>query len=92
MIRMSLDSQLAPAVHAFTERFGRRPSLAAAAPGRVNLIGEHTDYNEGFVLPMAIDRWTVVVADTTPAQESSLWAAGSTAADRKGRYAWTQSA
>ncbi len=71
---MNLDSQLATAVRAFTERFGRRPSLAAAAPGRVNLIGEHTDYNEGFVLPMAIDRWTVVVADTTAAHLSSLWA------------------
>ncbi|MHC4108547.1 MAG: galactokinase [Planctomycetota bacterium] len=71
---MTLDTQLTPAVHAFTERFGRRPALAAAAPGRVNLIGEHTDYNEGFVLPMAIDRWTVVVADPTPARQSTLWA------------------
>jgi galactokinase len=31
-----------------------------SAPGRVNLIGEHTDYNEGFVLPLAIDRRTIV--------------------------------
>src|SRR5678816_4525011 len=38
-----------------------RPRLFAA-PGRVNLIGEHTDYNDGFVLPMAIERRTVVAA------------------------------
>jgi galactokinase len=41
---------------AFNERFGERPFLTIRAPGRVNLIGEHTDYNDGFVLPMAIDR------------------------------------
>lgn len=35
---------------------GREPAVVARAPGRVNLIGEHTDYNDGFVLPMAIDR------------------------------------
>jgi galactokinase len=40
----------------FERRFGGRPALVARAPGRVNLIGEHTDYNDGFVLPMAIDR------------------------------------
>src|SRR5688572_18883583 len=40
----------------FTFRFGGNPQFVAGAPGRVNLIGEHTDYNEGFVLPMAIDR------------------------------------
>jgi galactokinase len=41
---------------AFESRFGERPSHIVHAPGRVNLIGEHTDYNDGFVLPMVIDR------------------------------------
>jgi galactokinase len=44
------------AVDAFREAWGVAPALIVRAPGRVNLIGEHTDYNEGFVLPMAIDR------------------------------------
>lgn len=41
---------------AFTRQFGVAPTHIARAPGRVNLIGEHTDYNDGFVLPAAIDR------------------------------------
>ncbi len=40
----------------FMQRYGAAPSTIVRAPGRVNLIGEHTDYNDGFVLPMAIDR------------------------------------
>jgi galactokinase len=44
----------------FTEIFGYEPSGLWSAPGRVNLIGEHTDYNEGFVLPLAINRRTVL--------------------------------
>lgn len=43
-------------VKKFKELYGSAPSFVVRAPGRVNLIGEHTDYNDGFVLPMAIDR------------------------------------
>lgn len=46
----------------FRESFGQGPELVARAPGRVNLIGEHTDYNDGFVLPCAISRQTLVAA------------------------------
>ena len=44
------------AINAFRERFGVNPDVTASAPGRVNLIGEHTDYTGGFVFPCAIDR------------------------------------
>lgn len=44
----------------FSAHFGREPEKIIKAPGRVNLIGEHTDYNEGFVLPCAIDYCTLV--------------------------------
>ena len=44
----------------FTRNFGVAPALVARAPGRVNLIGEHTDYNDGFVLPCAIGKQTMV--------------------------------
>lgn len=46
----------------FRKSYGTTPELAARAPGRVNLIGEHTDYNDGFVLPCAISRQTMVAA------------------------------
>jgi len=49
-------------VAAFRNAAGDDPDAAAYAPGRVNLIGEHTDYNEGFVLPAAIDRGVAVAA------------------------------
>ncbi|MFJ3378928.1 galactokinase [Curtobacterium sp. NPDC090217] len=42
----------------FQQVFGYEPTVRYSAPGRVNLIGEHTDYNEGYVLPFAIDRRT----------------------------------
>ena len=46
----------------FTSTFATRPSVVASAPGRVNLIGEHTDYNGGPVLPVALERRTAVAA------------------------------
>jgi len=49
-------------VNAFRERFGSEPETMVRAPGRVNLIGEHTDYNDGFVLPVAIDRYIIVAS------------------------------
>ncbi|MBA4040585.1 MAG: galactokinase, partial [Sphingobium sp.] len=52
-------SVVARAIAAYRARWGA-PSGVAYAPGRVNLIGEHTDYNDGFVLPCAIDRGTAV--------------------------------
>ena len=47
----------------FQECFGEAPVHVVRAPGRVNLLGEHVDYNDGFVLPMAIDRYCVTAAD-----------------------------
>ena len=56
----------------FTRCFGHAPSCVAAAPGRVNLIGEHTDYNDGFVLPMAIERYTVMAAAPNTSRDVTL--------------------
>ena len=50
----------------FQKAYGRAPRYIAAAPGRVNVIGEHTDYNDGFVLPMAIEFYTIMAADKRP--------------------------
>jgi galactokinase len=47
-------------VRTYVGRFGDEPELVASAPGRINLIGEHTDYNGGFVLPCAVDRRVAV--------------------------------
>lgn len=47
----------------FRSRYRTDPKIVVCAPGRVNLIGEHTDYNDGFVFPLAIQRYTVIVAE-----------------------------
>lgn len=69
---MSLDSIVERSVEMFAKCFGHEPRWKAAAPGRVNLIGEHTDYNDGFVLPMAIERYTVFVGDRNTTREVTL--------------------
>jgi galactokinase len=58
---------LADSVRArFADAFGVRPARVAFAPGRVNLIGDHTDYNDGFVLPMALERGVALAYRARP--------------------------
>lgn len=59
----------------FIKRFGGAPDVIACAPGRVNIIGEHTDYNHGYVLPMAIERHTCILARRRPDNMLSAYAA-----------------
>ena len=61
-VRRVSDAVLHEALRGLRDAFGRAAELAVEAPGRVNLIGEHTDYNQGLVLPCAIDRGTLAVA------------------------------
>lgn len=58
---ISFDEVVKTSIETFRNTFGCDPDIAACAPGRVNLIGEHVDYNDGFVLPMALPMVTVVV-------------------------------
>ncbi len=56
----------------FSGHFGRAPEVVAAAPGRANLIGEHTDYNDGHVLPIAIDRYIAAAIGGLPGRRFHL--------------------
>jgi len=69
---MNLIDQLSTT---YREKFGHTPAHISRAPGRVNLLGEHVDYNDGFVLPAAIDRATYVAFSPTNAPHSTLVAA-----------------
>ncbi|MEM7610578.1 MAG: galactokinase [Pseudomonadota bacterium] len=62
MARRDVTTLLADARSAFAEHYGEQPQVAGIAPGRVNLIGEHTDYTDGLCMPFAIDRHVVVFA------------------------------
>lgn len=94
---MGLELLTDRAAELFEKCFGHAPRWVAAAPGRVNLIGEHTDYNHGFVLPMAIDRYTVAAGDRASGSGITLHSltAGETASFparppmRRGAPAWS---
>ena len=60
---MTLEELASRVAAEFQSHYGRPPRWIAAAPGRVNVIGEHIDYNDGFVLPMAIERYAIMAAD-----------------------------
>ncbi|HWQ04811.1 MAG TPA: galactokinase [Longilinea sp.] len=59
----------------FADRFGRFPTHVVRAPGRVNLLGEHVDYNDGFVMPAAIERAAYIAISPSPNGVSRLVAA-----------------
>jgi galactokinase len=63
------------AIQHFRQHFGKEPALVATAPGRVNLIGEHTDYNDGFVFPAAIDRVTAIAAGHRDDEQMEIYSA-----------------
>ena len=65
-------STVMAAAHGFALTYGTDPDVVWSAPGRVNLIGEHTDYNEGLVLPFAIAERTVAAAGRRPGAEVSV--------------------
>ena len=56
----------------FREHYGREPRIFRA-PGRVNLIGEHTDYNDGFVFPMALNFYTTVALAPRADRTLKIW-------------------
>jgi galactokinase len=59
----------------FADVFGRPPAVSAEAPGRVNLLGEHTDYNDGYVLPTAIPQTTGVLIRENGGKQFSVYTA-----------------
>lgn len=64
-----MDSKLvSQATKLFKDTYGVDPDVLTTAPGRVNLIGEHTDYNEGFVCPLGINKYTVVAGKKIPGE------------------------
>lgn len=65
-------SRRAQLVRAFVQRYGSEPTRWVRAPGRVDLMGSHTDYNQGFVLTLAIDRDTWIAARPSPARRMRL--------------------
>jgi galactokinase len=68
----TLQQLAAEAAAKFESKYGRAPRWIAAAPGRVNIIGEHIDYNDGFVLPMALERYTVIAAADAPQEDATV--------------------
>jgi galactokinase len=75
MTEVLLDGLVKRAADRFKERYGRETEWIVAAPGRVNIIGEHIDYNDGFVLPMAIDRYCVFAAAANGSSDAKVFSA-----------------
>lgn len=68
-----LESHIQKVTATFQKEFGEKPAFVVRAPGRVNLIGEHTDYNEGFVFPCAINREMLIAASPNNTREVQVY-------------------
>ncbi|MBC8354807.1 MAG: galactokinase [Planctomycetes bacterium] len=94
---LSLSKLCVEATSQYVARFADEPQWIVAAPGRVNLIGEHTDYNGGSVLPAAIDRYVVMVGGPSDGDASCIVGADVdeeavvqvTGAIKPGRITWS---
>jgi galactokinase len=71
----NLENRLQALSEGFKKTFGAPPEIIVSAPGRVNLIGEHTDYNDGYVLPIAINREILIAASPTSTQSVNVYSA-----------------
>lgn len=85
---ISFDEVVKTSIETFRNTFGTEPDIAACAPGRVNLIGEHVDYNDGFVLPMALPMVTVMVGkkNYTPSTCDILTCVQSVAEQKRAQF------
>ncbi|KAK6643431.1 hypothetical protein RUM43_004936 [Polyplax serrata] len=71
----STTELLEKALELFREHYQAEPEIATCGPGRVNLIGEHTDYNDGFVLPMALPLVTIVAGKQNGTRDVNIYTA-----------------
>ena len=81
MVDYAEDSLVSRALKIFHDKFAYDPEVGAFAPGRVNLIGEHVDYNGGFVMPFALPYKTIIVGSRTTSGQCNIFSgAGDTLA------------
>ena len=73
MSEQLFDNLIEETKRLFQTKYGEQPSILVAAPGRVNLIGEHTDYNGGYVFPMAIERYTVIATHPNSEEFATIY-------------------
>jgi galactokinase len=74
MVQGSTSPRVAEIERRFADLYGSAPEFIVRAPGRVNLIGEHTDYNDGFVFPAAIDREVLIAGVRRPDRQVRAYA------------------
>lgn len=74
-VNRTLEELAREAAHGLKETYNREATVAAAAPGRVNLIGEHIDYCDGFVLPFALEHYIVIAAAPNDSRQACITSA-----------------